>query len=76
MKGKSQQNLLMAMGATLAVCSAVALMGGTKTNKAQKTMKKTADKMMNFVDTVTSLMQQKKPATNVVGFPFINSLLF
>lgn len=56
MKGKSQQNLLMAMGATLAVCSAVALMGGTKTNKAHKTMKKTADKMMNFVDTVTSLM--------------------
>lgn len=58
MKSKSQQNLLKAMGATLAVCSAVAIMGSTKNNTstAKKTMKKTADKVVNFVDTVSSFM--------------------
>lgn len=58
MNKKTSANVMRAMGATLAVCSAVAIMGASKSNSytAKKTMKKTADKVVDFVDTVTSFM--------------------
>ncbi len=59
MKSKNTQKMLKAMGAALAVCSAAAIMGSTKSsyyNSAKKTMKKTADKVVDFVDTVSALM--------------------
>lgn len=58
MSKKATANMLRAMGATLAVCSAAAMMGASKANcsSAKKTMKKTADKVVNFVDTVSSFM--------------------
>ncbi len=52
-------NVMKVMGATLAVCSAAALVGSTKSScktSAKKSMKKTADKVVDFVDTVASLM--------------------
>jgi ribosome-binding protein aMBF1 (putative translation factor) len=58
MKKKSASTTMKIMGATLAVCSAVAMMGASKadTNSMKKTMKKTADKVMDFVDTVVAFM--------------------
>lgn len=58
MSKKTSANMMKAVGCTLAVCSAVAMMGASKTNtmSAKKAMKKTADKVMDFVDTVTSMM--------------------
>ena len=59
MKKKTSANVMRIMGATLAVGSAVAMMGATKfdSNSAvKKTMKKTADKMVDFVDMVVSYM--------------------
>ena len=58
MNKKTSANVMRAMGATLAVCSAVAIMGASKSNSctAKKTMKTTADKVVDFVDTVTSFM--------------------
>ncbi|MDD6728795.1 MAG: hypothetical protein PUE08_06230 [Eubacteriales bacterium] len=60
MKKKTTANVMKIMGATFAVCSAAALMGSAKSgssmNSAKKTMKKTADKVSEFVDTVAELM--------------------
>lgn len=58
MTKKSSSNVMKVMGATLAVCSAVAIMGSTKSNSctAKKTMKKTVDKVADFVDSVASFM--------------------
>ena len=58
MKSKTQKNMLKAMGATLAVCSAVAMISSSKSNgeMAKKAMKKTADKVMDFVDTISTFM--------------------
>ena len=58
MKKKTTANVMKAMGATLAVFSAAAMMGAMKTDNssARKTMKKTADKVVDFVDTMTSFM--------------------
>ena len=55
---KKTANTMRALGATLAVCSAAAILGATKTDSmsAKKTMKKTADKVVGFVDTMASLM--------------------
>ncbi|MDE5974027.1 MAG: hypothetical protein K2J41_00815 [Eubacterium sp.] len=55
---KKTANTMRALGATLAVCSAAAIIGASKTDNmsAKKTMKKTADKVVGFVDTVASLM--------------------
>ncbi|GEM_PF-4904107 len=55
---KKTANTMRALGATFAVCSAVAIMGAAKTENTsvKKTMKKTADKVVGFVDTVASLM--------------------
>ena len=58
MTKKTTSNVMKAMGATLAVCSAVAIMGASKTNSstAKKTMKKTVGKVADFVDSVASFM--------------------
>lgn len=45
------------MGATLAVCSAAAIMGGMKTsNSSAKNYEKAGEKVVEFVDTVASFM--------------------
>lgn len=58
MTKKTSSNVMKVMGATLAVCSAVAIMGAAKTDNcmAKKTLKKAADKVSGFVDTVASIM--------------------
>lgn len=59
MKKKTTQNMMRAVGATLAVCSAAAIIGSAKntSNKsAKKTIMKTADKVVGFVDTMASFM--------------------
>ena len=64
MNKKDTSNMMKIMGATLAVCSAAAIMGGMKSNSfsAKKTMKKAGEKVVDFVDTVASFMEeQKKP---------------
>ena len=48
MNKKDTSNMMKIMGATLAVCSAAAIMGGT--------MKKAGEKVVDFVDTVASFM--------------------
>lgn len=55
---KSSANIMKVMGATLAVCSAAALMTSTKSSSqtAKKAMQKTVDKVAGFVDTMTSMM--------------------
>ena len=58
MSKNTSSNMMKIMGATLAVCSAAALMGSTKTtnSSAKKTMKKAGEKVVEFVDTVASFM--------------------
>lgn len=58
MKKKTTANIMKAVGATFAVCSAAAMMGAAKSDStsAKKTMKKTADKVVEFVDTIASFM--------------------
>lgn len=58
MSRKTTTNLMRAMGATLAVCSAAAFMSTSKSNtmNAKKTMKKTIDKVAGIVDTMSSFM--------------------
>lgn len=59
MKKKTTASIMRVVGATMAVGSAVAMMGATKfdTNQTiKKTMKKTAEKMTDIVDMVTSYM--------------------
>lgn len=57
MKKKTTANIMKAVGATFAVCSAAAIMGAAKNDtSAKKTMKKTADKVIDFVDTIASFM--------------------
>ena len=53
MSKKTSTNMMKIMGATLAVCSAAAIMGGMKTSNssAKKTMKKAGEKVVEFVDT-------------------------
>lgn len=58
MSKKTSSNMMKIMGATLAVCSGMAIMGGMKTtnSSAKKTMKKAGEKVVEFVDTVASFM--------------------
>ncbi|MDD6619568.1 MAG: hypothetical protein PUE75_00570 [Eubacteriales bacterium] len=58
MRKKTTANVMKIMGATMAVCSAAALMSSTKSSSmnAKKAVKKTADKVVEFVDTVASFM--------------------
>lgn len=59
MSKKTSANVMRIMGATLAVCSAMAIVGSSKTSNctAKKTMKNAINKMSNIVDTVTSFRQ-------------------
>ena len=52
MSKKTSTNMMKIMGATLAVCSAAAIMGGMKTSNssAKKTMKKAGEKVVEFVE--------------------------
>lgn len=56
--GKKTSSIMKVMGATIAVCSAAAMLTSSKSSSTnmKKTMKKTADKVVGFVDTMTSLM--------------------
>ena len=56
MKMNTQRNVMKCIGATLAVCSAIAMVGGTKSCSAKKTIKKTVNKMADIVDSVTAFM--------------------
>ena len=58
MNKRNTKTMLKAMGATFAVCSAAAMMGASKsgTMSAKKTMKKTAQKVTDFVDTLSAFM--------------------
>lgn len=58
MSKKASSGMMKIMSATLAVCSAAALVGSTKTTgaSAKKTMKKATEKVVGFVDSVASLM--------------------
>ena len=56
MKMNTQRNVMKCIGATLAVCSAIAMVGGTKSCSAKKTIKKTVNKMSDIVDSVTAFM--------------------
>ncbi len=58
MKMNSQKTVLKCVGAALAVGSAIAMASSTKAGNCstKKTMKKTANKVADFVDTVASFM--------------------
>ena len=59
MKRKTTANTMKIVGATLAVGSALALMGATKCDSSKqikKAVQKTADPVLNAVDTVANYM--------------------
>jgi hypothetical protein len=58
MSKKMTAKVMRAVGAGLAVCSAAALMGSAKASGSQikKSVHKTADKVLGFVDSVASMM--------------------
>ena len=58
MKMNTTKNIMKGIGATLAVCSAVTMMASSKTGgaTAKKAMKKTANKVADVVDTISSFM--------------------
>lgn len=58
MSAKTTRVLMKCVGATLAVCSAVAMVGGcqSNSNSAKKTMKKTANKFADIIDTVSDML--------------------
>lgn len=78
MSKKTSTNMMKIMGATLAVCSAAAIMGGMKTSNssAKKTMKKAGEKVVEFVDTVASFMSKSKSESRRISpsaFAFLSS---
>ena len=58
MKTNTSKMIMKGVGATLAVCSALAMASSTKSNSvvARKAVKKTADKVADIVDSVASFM--------------------
>lgn len=70
MKKKTTANIMKIAGATFAVCSAAAMVGAAKNSNmsAKKTVQKTADKVVQFVDTVASFMQQKSQKSADIGY--------
>lgn len=60
MSMKTAKIMMKCIGGTLAVCSAVAMAGGCVANSGssstKKTMKKTMNRITDFVDTVSSFM--------------------
>ncbi|WP_177917214.1 hypothetical protein [uncultured Eubacterium sp.] len=58
MSGKTSRTLMKCVGATLAVCSAMAITGGCCSNSsgAKKSMKKTVNKFADIIDTVSDML--------------------
>ena len=58
MKMNTTKNIMKGIGAPLAVCSAVTMMASSKSNGAstKNVMKKTADKVADIVDSISSFM--------------------
>lgn len=58
MKQSTTKTIMKCVGATLAVCSAISMFEGTKSPNAntKKMVKKTANKVADFVDTVATFM--------------------
>ena len=58
MKTNTSRNIMKGVGATLAVCSALAMMSSGKSSSmaTKKVVKKTADKVADIVDTMASFM--------------------
>ncbi|MGN0457557.1 MAG: hypothetical protein ACI4IL_01120 [Eubacterium sp.] len=59
MKQNTTRTIMKCMGATLAVCSAVAMAGSSKmmgSGTTKKTMKKTINKVADVVDTVAGML--------------------
>lgn len=58
MSCKTSKTVMKCVGATLAICSAMAVMGGckaTSSSSAKKSMKKTVNKLADIVDMVTDM---------------------
>ncbi len=58
MKPSTAKTVMKCVGATLAVCSALSMLGGTKMKAscAKKAVKKTANKVVDIVDTISAFM--------------------
>ena len=60
MKMNTTKNIMKGVGGVLAVCSAVTMMAGAKKNdtasSTKRTIKKTANKITDVIDAVTSFM--------------------
>lgn len=60
MSNKKAMTIMKCVGGTLAICSALAMVGGTKTSgmsgSTKKMMKKTVNKMSDIVDTISAFM--------------------
>lgn len=60
MKLCTSKTIMKCMGATLAVCSAVSMLGGASakspSSQTKKTMKKTINKVADIVDTVSNML--------------------
>ena len=62
MKMNPSKTLMKCVGATLAVCSVMSIVGGAKAgsmgsmNKAKKSVRKTINKMADVVDTIAAVM--------------------
>lgn len=58
MKISTTKMMMKAVGTTLAVCSAITMLEGTKmnSNNAKKVVKKTANRVADIVDTISAIM--------------------
>jgi hypothetical protein len=57
MKMNTSKNVMKCVGATLAICSAVTMMNSVKSSSsAKKTIKKTAGKVVDMIDTINTFM--------------------
>lgn len=58
MKVTTSKMIMKGVGATLAVCSALAMVSATRpaSSSTKKTVKKTADKVAGMVDAISSFM--------------------
>lgn len=58
MSCKASKNVMKCVGATLALCSAIAVLGGCKvtpSSSAKKSMKKTINKLSDIVDMISDM---------------------
>ena len=78
MNKKDTSNMMKIMGATLAVCSAAAIMGGMKTNSfsAKKTMKQVGLKGRVVVHTIASGMEEQKSQGKLAKEKFSLAYIF